>query len=202
MKKYLILFITITSSLLFANMESDVANLKIGLGNYYIGQTLSKEDMKQVVKNSIPTNQAGTIKFKDNNLTVVIRERDNRVIIIYRLFNKASREELERVISGLILDFGEPTAISHNKIVYWSFSKNGKITEEKFKEFKDKLSKDGAKKVNLVDFLKGDSGSISKDIKLGNIATVKLNSKIELFGQEEEGDFYFIIYANELIKDL
>ena len=197
MKKY-ILFLTILSTFLFGNMEQDVANLKVGLGNYYIGQVVPKIDSKK----TIPTNMAGTIKFKDGDLNVVLRERDKRVIIIYKRFPKTDREKLEITISKLIVQFGNPTAISHSKILYWAFNRATKITENMFNDFKDKSAKQGVnKKLSLVDFLDG-KGAEKAEVQLDNIVTVKLNADKDIYSDEKTYNFYYIISANELIKNL
>jgi hypothetical protein len=114
--------------------------------------------------------------------------------------------KLQKTISQLIVNFGEPTVISHEKIIYWAFNKDKVITQDEFQQFKDKLTKSGAtgnKKVALKDFLNKQQKVQDKDVKLNAIATVKLNSDKNIYTKNSEKvNFYFILSAVNLIQKL
>jgi hypothetical protein len=118
----------------------------------------------------------------------------------------STRDKLQKTISQLIIDFGEPTVISHEKIIYWAFNKKRIITQDEFQQFKDRLTKSGAsgnKKVALKDFLKQQQKVQDKDVKLNAIATVKLNSDKNIYAKDSEKvNFYFILTAVNLIQKL
>ncbi len=212
-------FAFVFSAFLYADIETDVANLKLGIGEYKIGQVLTQEQLTEIkAKNKfVATNKAKTKKLEDSfGNSVVLRERDNRVIIIYKQFKDVNKSILENSIGNFIIDFGEPTAISHDKILYWTFNKSEKITEEMFQQFKDQTAKTN-KKANLIDVLNDGNGSLTSDysnVKLNNIVTIKLNSDEDISANTEISDannskinnknmsFYIILFANNLIENL
>ena len=202
--KKIFFFLLISLTFLIADEVSDLEKLRIGIGKYFIAQQLTQKDIAQL--KSIPTNVKGTLKFADGDLNLVVRKRDNRIIIIYQRFMDSTRDKLQKTISQLIIDFGEPTVISHEKIIYWAFNKKRIITQDEFQEFKDKLTKPGAtgnKKVALKDFLKQQQKVQDKDVKLNAIATVKLNSDKNIYAKDSEKvNFYFILTAVNLIQKL
>ena len=45
------------------------------------------------------------------------------------------------MISGLIGLYGQPTAMAHDKLIYWACNDEGKIAEEKYNESRKNPSK-------------------------------------------------------------
>ena len=202
--KKLLFFLLISLTFLIADEVSDIEKLQVGIGKYYIAQQLTKKDIAQL--KSIPTNVKDTLKFTDADLNLVVRKRDNRIIIIYKRFENSTRDKLQTTISQFIVNFGEPTVISHEKIIYWAFNREKAITQDEFVEFKDKLTKSGVnvdKKVALKDFLNKQQKIQNKDVKLNAVATVKLNSDKNIYTKDSEKvNFYFILSAVNLIQKL
>ena len=139
--KKIFFFLLISLTFLIADEVSDLEKLRIGIGKYFIAQQLTQKDIAQL--KSIPTNVKDTLKFTDADLNLVVRKRDNRIIIIYKRFENSTRDKLQTTISQFIVNFGEPTVISHEKIIYWAFNREKAITQDEFVEFKDKLTKSG-----------------------------------------------------------
>ena len=89
--------------------------------------------LKHTVENSTP----GTYKFQDGNLFVVIHKRTDRVLIMYEQYEPASLEQIHHLIGSLVVDFGEPTVMVHDKILYWAYSDRGKLAEQAYREIKN-----------------------------------------------------------------
>jgi hypothetical protein len=141
---------------------SSVANLQLGIGAYSICTTLSEEQVATAKKNLVDDSYPGTYKFKDNDIYIVADNSSNMILAIYKHQEKIEREQMKKVISTLMTRFQEPTTMAHDKLVYWAYNKNGKITEATYLDAK-------------------------KTGKLDVIATVKLNSTVGIFPDKTTG---------------
>ncbi len=78
--------------------------------------------------------------------------------------------------------YDEPTVLAHDKIVYWAYGTKGKVSSLDFESAKEKQE------------------------NLRIIATVKLQSEINIMGKEEAsteqltGNVYYIISSETLLK--
>ena len=85
------------------------------------------------------------------------------------------------MISGLVDLYGEPTAMAHDKLVYWAYNETGKIPEEKYNQ-----SRENAEKLEVL-------------------ATVKFNSDFsitdEALKEQQKGTIYFIISSDRLSEE-
>lgn len=110
----------------------EVAALQLGLGDYFIGQILSGDQKKIARKNVIHKTINGTYKFQDGDLFVVAGKKTDMVIGIYKQNTEASREEVKKMVGELMMQFEEPTTTAHDKLIYWAFGKDGRISEDLF----------------------------------------------------------------------
>ena len=143
----------------------DVVDLDLGMQGYIIGRKLNADQEKIARQHAEKDAHAGTIKFIDQDLHVVVDKASGRVLALYKRKEDASRAELKTMIAELMDRFASPTVMAHDKIIYWAYNRHGAISEEDFAR---------AKKVGQVP-------------QLGIIATVKLNSDMEITSDPVEG---------------
>ena len=176
-----------------SGLLKDVIGLDLGMQGYTIGRKLNADQEKIARLHAEEGAQAGTIKFIDRDLHVVVDRESGRVLALYKRKEDATKAELKTMIAELMDRFASPTVMAHDKIIYWAYNRHGAISEEDFAR---------AKKVGQVP-------------QLGIIATVKLNSDMEITsdpvegkndkkdvgaGQNKKGVVYFIITSDPLGK--
>ena len=113
-------------------VAKETAGLELGFNNYHLGSVLTEAQKKVSETNAVEKALHGTYKFKDNDVYVVASDEDDTILGIYKEYPNISMEELKGVVGGLMFEFGEPTVMAHNKLIYWSYDKNGKITQDEF----------------------------------------------------------------------
>lgn len=183
----------------FANASSDVASLNIGLKGYILGKKLDKIQLEIAKKNAIKKAVEGTYKFSDGELFIIVSKTDDTVLVIYKNFDKIDNKKAKSILGDSVLNFGEPTAIAHDKLVYWSYDKSGKkISEEELKIFKDKIR---GKSTTLAETLKKSAN----DAKYEPYATIKFSCSKEIMNRDvvyTNANAYMIYSSNKLIKDM
>lgn len=145
------------------DLATTVKNLKLGFGNYTIGSILTSAQVTAAQSNLEEKAYEGTYKFKDNDIFVVAEKSSNMVLAVYQSQENVDRDEMKKIISSLMTRFGEPTTMAHDKLVYWAYKKDGKISEDTYLASKE-------------------TGNL--DV----IATVKLNSTVEIFADNNPGE--------------
>jgi len=137
--------------------------------------------MKRAASNPVDATAPDTFKFKDKNLFVVAQKTTNRVLVIYEQSGAASQQQIQDLIGDLYMNFDDPTVMAHDKVVYWAYTKTGKMTSGEF----DAAREEGKK----------------PDI----LATVKFISEINIMEKAEEpstGQAYYIISSDPILKRL
>jgi len=137
-------------------LATTVKNLKLGFGNYLIGSILTSEQVAAAQSNLQEKAYEGTYKFKDNDIFIVAEKSSNMVLAVYQSQDNVDKEQMKKIIAMLMTNFGEPTTMAHDKLVYWAYQKEGKIPEDAYND---------SKKTGTLDV----------------VATVKMNSTIEIF---------------------
>ena len=178
------------------NPAADVAQLNLGLQGYSIGKKLTIAQKKIAEVHPGQKAYAGTYKFVDQDLFVVVEKKTDSVLAMYKRVPRADKKQLKAMVAALMDRFGLPTAMAHEKIVYWAYNRHGAISEEDFERAKKNKQIPG----------------------LGIIATVKLNSEIAITpdkgkGKEKNktskstvvkqpatGTVYFIVTSDPLVK--
>jgi hypothetical protein len=174
----------------------DVVKLDLGLQGYVIGKKLNPDQKKIAAKHVTGGAYTGTYKFVDNDLYVVVDKKTDRILALYKKKKDADKTQLKAMIAELMDRFDAPTTMAHDKLIYWAFNKHGSVSEDDFTTAK----------------------KIQQTAKLGIIATVKLNSELEIAPDSREGDqkkssqgktaeqapatgtIYFIITSDPLVK--
>lgn len=113
-------------------IAGEVAALELGFGSYILGKPLTAEQKVFAQKHPVAKALKGTYKFQDEKIFVIAAKENDLVLGVYREYPDVSTDDLKGIVGTLMLEHGEPTAIAHEKLVYWSYGKNGKITQEDF----------------------------------------------------------------------
>lgn len=161
------------------NLAGQVARLNISRNSYTLGKPLTAEQKEMALKHTVRNNTPGTYKFQDGNLFVVIHKKTDRVLIMYEQYEPASVAQIQRLIGSLVVDFGEPTVMVHDKILYWAYSDKEKLTEQAYRETKD------------------------AGVKLPFWATVKVSSSTPIMADgatSKAGSVYYIISSSKVLE--
>ena len=163
----------------FSDLFTRVENLNVQRHDYTLAKALTDRQKETAQRNALEAASPGTYKFKDNDLYVVADRASDRVIVIYERYEPASREKIQELVGALFFDFGDPTVMAHDKTIYWAFDENGKISEEHYRDIKEK----------------GEP--------LKTLATVKLDSSQKIMdksGPVESGSVYYIVSSEPILK--
>ncbi len=186
--KIFIVMMILSSGLAQANDLNDlfgrVEKLKIERAGYVLGAILNQVQMKTAVADPVDASTKDTFKFKDKNLFVVADKTSNRVLVMYEQFEAASQQKIQDLVGDLYMNFDDPTVLAHDKVVYWAYTKNGKISSKEF-----------------------DSARQDKK-KLDILATVKFISDINIMEKENRSEpapaigqqAYYIISSDPVLK--
>jgi len=186
------------TGLLSANgIYEKVENMKKGVDGYILGSTLKKEQQN----NSIPSDNDKVKKYLVNNdLLIAINVKNNKILAINKRFNAVKQLEIKSMIGSLIHDYDEPTAMAHDKIIYWVYDKNGKkLTEDDLKNWKDSL-KVAKTKLPLVEAIKVDTKQVDFDpyISIKMTSDQPMMSKVE---DEKLANVYLMVSSEKLIQN-
>ena len=169
------------SSEMTNNLAAKVASLELGMNDYTIGSKLTPVQKKIALENILKDAYEGTYKFKDGDLFVIAARNDNTILAIYQRNDEADMDKAKLMVSSLMLLYGEPTTMAHDKLIYWAYGGEGKISEETYNKLRDNSE------------------------AMGILATVKFNSSFEITGenpvQGETGTNYFIISSDPLTQE-
>ncbi|MEN8244083.1 MAG: hypothetical protein ABFS43_04195 [Thermodesulfobacteriota bacterium] len=149
-----------------------LAALNLNQNGYTLGRVLTDVQMKTALQYPLKVENPEIYKFQDGDLYIVAEKITDRVIILYKQYDPASRKKIQEVVGALFLDFGDPTIFVHDKIIYWAFGPKGKISEQEYNKIKEE---------------KG---------KLDILATLKLTSSLEIMkkiGDMDIGNVYYIL---------
>ncbi|HID96597.1 MAG TPA: hypothetical protein EYP57_00135 [Thermodesulfobacteriaceae bacterium] len=156
-----------------------VKQLHLGLDGYFLCEPLTEKQLDIARSNAVKKSYPGTMKFKDGDLFVVADTSSGIILALYEHRKDVLPWELKNLVGGLMLTFGDPTTMAHEKVIYWAYNSKGRISEETFTK---------AKKTGKIDIL----------------ATVKLNSSQEIMKTASEGnqtsDVYFIVTSEPVLK--
>jgi len=162
-----------------SDLLARVEALNISRTGYILGKALTDRQKEIARRNAIKNAIPGTYKFKDRDLYVVIDRKTDRVLILYEQYEPASIEKVRELVGALFFDFGEPTVMVHDKVIYWAFDRKGKLSEKDYHKIKYKRG------------------------KLKVLATVKLNSSVNIMqkgGDSEAESVYYIISSEPVLK--
>ena len=172
-------FSSACSSDKLSNLLGQVETLDISREGYTLGKKLTEGQRAIALKHRVEAANPWTFKFKDGDLYVVADKATDRVVILYERYEATTIKQVQALVGSLSLDFGDPTVMAHDKIIYWVFDPEGKLTREQYEKAKQ------------------------ADGKLNILATVKLNSSMKIMGdstRSDEGSVYYIISSEPALK--
>jgi len=196
---------TIGATILSANTSSlfdKIASMKKGTDGYIIGAVLTKEQQEKATTNMIKSNNPKVVKFLDGkNLLIAINSSNNRVLAINKRYSKIDQKTVKGMIGTMIHDFDEPTAMAHDKMIYWIFDEKGqKLSEDDLKAWKDKISGKPTEGMALAEAV----NIKKKDVNFNPFVSVKLQSDQPMMSKVEDpkpANAYLMISSDKLIKE-
>ena len=201
--KIILFILCISLSLNASNkLYNTIEKMNKGIDGYIVGKVLNKVQEKLLNKNAVASNNKNILKFLANDdLMIVINKKNNKVLAINKRYTNISQKEVKKMISKFIFKFDEPTAMAHNKMVYWIYDKDGnKLSSDDLKNFKNDLKIRNsnmtlAKAINLKD---------KKTKKFNPYLSFKMNSSEAIMTKEKKtkaSNINILISSNVLIKD-
>lgn len=178
-----VLFLCLLSGELYAedlnSLFKQVEKLNINRNGYVLGAALNPEQVKTAAANKVEAAALETFKFKDKELFIVAQKTTNRVLVIYEQIEAVSQKKIQDLIGDLYMNFDDPTVLAHDKVVYWAYTKEGKITAGEFETARQ------------------------DKIKLDILATVKCISDLHIMEKPKgpsTGQVYYIISSDPILK--
>lgn len=147
----------------YENLEKEVALLGLGFGEYHIANELSMEQKEKGQKTLLEKSYPGTYTFSDGDVFVLVVEETDTILAVYRKVEEAGKEQMKKMITDLMTQFGNPTSEAHDQIIYWAFGEKGKISDEEY-------------------------ASLKQDEERKIVATVKFKSKLTFTENDLETD--------------
>lgn len=117
-------------------LQDTIASLGLGFDSYVIGKKITAAQQEVLAKDNGYKTYPGTVKFKDGEIFVIVDKKSNVVIALYTRNKKADKNDFKVTISGLMMQYGEPTAEAHGKTIYWNYGTDGLISEELYRTVK------------------------------------------------------------------
>lgn len=160
-------------------MFISIAGLNIQRQGYTLCETLSPEQQAHARKHMEEASSKKVYRFRDKTLHIVADSKTHRVLVMFEQFDKIAQPNVQSIVGDLFLTYGEPTISAHDKVVYWAWGKEKKITADQYQTAREKK-----KKMEIT-------------------ATVKFNSGINIMEKSKEqqlGDAYYIISSDPLLR--
>jgi len=209
MKKLIIVGALLLGLNLQAGVFEDVEAINKGVDGYVVGKVLSDEQKAVMEKKGLKSDNPNVGRFlASENLLIAYNSKNNRVLAINKRINKLPEAGLKSLIATLIHEYEEPTAMAHDKMIYWIYDgKGNKLSEEDLKSFKKSLKDEVSKNTSLADFLKksAQSNATKNDTqksKFNPYLSVKLSSDTPIMTKQKEpkvANVYLMISSDKLI---
>ena len=113
-------------------LAGQISELKLGFGDYFLGQTLTEQQKDTAKKNAIEKTIKGSYKFHDNGIFIIASVANDIIIGMYQENPTASQRDMKNMVGKLMMQFEEPTKMAHDKLIYWAFGKEGILSQELF----------------------------------------------------------------------
>ena len=206
MKKLFVSGLLVLISLnLNAGIFEDVEKINKGTDGYVIGKTLTKDQKGLMEKNGLRSDNPNVRKFlASENLLIAVNSKNNKVLAINKRYKQIEQSKVKSMIGNLIHDNDEPTAMAHDKMIYWIYDGKGeKISEDDLKKWKDSLKENKTKATSLAGFLKKAPEVEKKEkVEFNPYISVKLSSDQPMMSKVEEpklANVYLMISSDKLI---
>ncbi len=180
-----------------ADLQKRIAAFDLGLDSYVVGKALNADQLVTSKKDRDYKAYSGTVKFKDGNVFVIIDAQSNVVIAVYKRNKKANKNDFKVMISGLMLQYGEPTTEAHGKTIYWNYGEDGFITEELYRTVKSQGQLESLVVLATVKFTSSENVATMTDMI---DAMDKRNKEKELKKEDVTSDQYLMVQSDLLTQ--
>ena len=180
----------------------EVKALKLGMGKYFLAHRLTPAQKKIAKQNpqAVSESKKWTLKFIDRDVSVVVDRKSGYIIGIYKRMKNASRQDVKAMVGDLMLKYEDPTLMAHDKLIYWAYDKQGKISRESFQAARET---GGLEPLAIVKFSSTQSilrepaehGTSQKHSK-GNLSAK--DKKKNKPAKDETADIYVLITSGPL----
>ncbi len=162
-----------------SSLLNQVEALQLTRQGYTLCGSLSPEQLEFAKNHPLESTVPGTYRFGDDSLVVVADAKTHRVLVLVEHYEPATQNDVQMVVSDLIMVFHEPTLSAHDKLIYWLYGSDGKFSSLDFE-----TSKKNRKPLSIL-------------------ASVKLNSEINIMKTDEgpsSGKAYCIISSEPVLQ--
>jgi hypothetical protein len=167
-----------------SDLLDEVGEIGISWEGFQLGKALSPKQKTDSLKNRVPGTSSGTYKFKAaDDLFVIAHSKTDRVILLYEQHEGATEKKMREILGRLFFEFGDPTVMAHDKILYWVYNEKGKITEKEYDKIKAER-----KKLNVL-----------ASLKLSSSQEITDKSKTDTLTFD---NIYYVISSDPILKKL
>jgi hypothetical protein len=190
-----------------AGIFEEIEIMQKGADGYILGKALNDEQKEIREQKGVKSDNPHVGKFLANeNLLIAYNTQNNRVLAINKRLNKVTQVQLQTLISNLIHDYDEPTAMAHDKMIYWIYNAKGeKLDGEDLKSFKQSLTNKNAEKTSLAEFMKksteNNTTSDAPKSQFDPYLSIKLSSDTPIMEKKKpkEANLYLMFSSDKLI---
>lgn len=111
---------------------AEVSKLAIGYDDFIIGRKLTDEQKTLATQSTSKKTIKGTYKFRHGDFFVIADRKSDIVLGLLKEKKNAGREDVKKIIGELMMIHQEPTLMAHDKLVYWAYDEEGRISEQEF----------------------------------------------------------------------
>ena len=115
---------------------AQVSKLAIGYDDFIVGRKLTDEQKKLAAQSISEKTIKGTYKFQHGDFFVIADLKSDIVLGLLKEKQNAGKEDVKKIIGELMMKYSEPTLMAHDKLVYWAYDEDGKISEQQFRSSK------------------------------------------------------------------
>jgi hypothetical protein len=180
-----------------SDLQKKIAAFALGLDSYIVGEKLNATQLATSKKDNDYKAYPGTVKFKDGDVFVIADEQSNIVIAVYKRNKNADKNDFKVMISGLMLQYGEPTTEAHGKTIYWNYGEDGFITEELYRTVKSQGDLESLIVLATVKFTSSENVATMTDLI---DAMDKRNKGKEVKKEDTTSDQYLMIQSDLLTQ--
>ncbi len=180
-----------------ADLQKRIAVFGLGLDSYVVGEELNSAQLEISKKDRNYKAYKGTIKFKDGDVFVIMDEQSHVIIAVYKRNKKANKNDFKVMISGLMLQYGEPTTEAHGKTIYWNYGEDGFITEELYRTVKSQGQLENLVILATVKFTSSENVATMTDMI---DAMDKRNKEKDLKKEDVTSDQYLMVQSDLLTQ--
>lgn len=167
---------------------AQISKLSIGYDDFIIGRKLNDEQKKLAAQSITEKTIKGTYKFQHGDFFVIADRKSDIVLGLLKEVKNAGKEDVKMIIGELMMKHHEPTLMAHDKLVYWAYDEDGKISEQQFE-----LSRETGGKEALVTVKFSSNKPIFRDM-MKETGNSEDSSKAQL----KTADISVIIHSNPL----